>query len=592
MPQIVDQPTAWSSPGPSEVELHQWEDVAVAEGALGWDYASVGGVESVASPAARELVAAGELALSQGAWESACGSFEAALALETTADGLDGLARGLWWLDRPAEAIDARVRAYGMFRRAGELARAVRIALWLVHEYSAVQGNEPAAEGWLARVEHLLADQVEVPERGYLELAKAERCLDPAVAAGQAEAALVLARRLNDPDLELAALSRMGLAKITLGQVDEGLGHLDQAMAAATGEEAATFEAVARTCCSMVLACDLAGDDDRVRQWRKVVEGYVHRHNELPLLTFCPTCEADLLTSGDRPGETEAELVHALAELAGTGQRSRCVDPAVRLSQIRIAQGRIEEAEDALVGYGGSPTAVRADAAIRLARGQAAAAVALLDRQLSLISRSGLLAVPLLALLVEAQLANGDHEGARATAAELESMTGNARVTAIASAAAGRVALATADPTATELLQRGAELFGRLRMPYEEARTRLDLAAALRSREGVLAVVEARSALKGFERLGARHDADRAAALLRDLGVRGRTGPKDVGLLTEREREVLQLLAQGLTNREIGARLFLSAKTVEHHVGAVLRKLGVKTRTEAAAAITRVGGSE
>jgi DNA-binding NarL/FixJ family response regulator len=554
----------------------------------------MGGVDSASSTAVHDMVAAGELALSQGAWELACDSFEAALAQETSPEWLDGLARALWWLDRPAEAIDARVRAYALFRRAGEVPRAVRIALWLVHEYSAVHGNEPAAEGWLARAEHLLTDQVAVPERGYLDLAKAERCLDPAVAAGHAEAALALARRLNDPDLELAALSRLGLAKITLGQVDEGLGHLDQAMAAATGEEAATFEAVARTCCSLVLACDLAGDDDRVRHWGKVVEGYVHRHRELPLLTFCPTCEADLLRSGDRPGESEAELVRALAELANTGQRSRCVEPAVRLSQLRISQGRIEEAEEALVGYGGSPTAVRADAAIRLARGEAAAAVTLLDRQLSLISRSGLLAVPLLAQLVEAQLANGD-EGARTTAAELESLaaqTGNVRVTAIATAAAGRVALATAAPKAIELLERGAELFGRLRMPYEEARTRLELATALRNRQGVLAVVEARSALEAFERLGARNESDRAAAMLRDLGVRGRTGPKDVGLLTEREQEVLHLLAQGLTNREIGSRLFLSAKTVEHHVGAILHKLGVKTRTEAAATLSRVRGSE
>ncbi|WP_328994737.1 response regulator transcription factor [Kribbella sp. NBC_01245] len=545
-------------------------------------------MELGSGPAARELVAAGELALAEGAWERACVRFEAALEQETSAEGLDGLARALWWLDRPGEAIDARVRAYGLFRRAGEVARAVRVALWLVHEYSAVQGNEPAAEGWLARAEHLVADQVDVAERGYLDLAKAERCLDPAVAAGHAEAALGLARRLGDPDLELSALSRLGLARITLGQVDEGLGHLDQAMAAATGEDAATFEAVARTCCSLVLACDLAGDDDRVRQWSKVVEGYVHHHNELPLLTFCPTCEADLL----RSGETEAELVHALAELASSGQRSRCVDPAVRLSQLRISQGRIEEAEEALVGYGGSPTAVRADAAIRLARGEAAAAVVLLDRQLSLISRFGLLAVPLLAQLVEAQLADGNNEGARTTAAELESLaaqTGNARVTAVATAAAGRVALNAEDSEAIGLLERGAEMFGRLRMPYEEARTRLELAMALRSREGVLAVVEARSALKAFERLGARNESDRAAALLRELGVRGRTGPKDVGLLTEREQEVLALLSQGLTNREIGTRLFLSAKTVEHHVGAILRKLGVKTRTEAAA---RARGTE
>jgi hypothetical protein len=75
-----------------------------------------------------------------------------------------------------------------------------------------------------------------------------------------------------------------------------------------------------------------------------------------------------------------------------------------------------------------------------------------------------------------------------------------------------------------------------LRMPYEEARTRLELASALRNRDGVLAVVEARSALKAFERLRARNESDRAAAMLRDLGVRGRTGPKAVGLLTEREQ--------------------------------------------------------
>ena len=247
------------------------------------------------SPAARALLAAGETALAAGAWESARDSFEAALAQEMTPDGLDGLARALWWLDRQSAAIDARVRAYALFRRAGEIARAARIAVWLAHEYSAVHGNEPAAEGWLARAEHVLAGHVDAPERGYLDLARAERCLDPAVAAGHAEAALLLARRLDDPDLEIAALSRLGLVMITLGQVDEGLAHLDQAMAAATGEEAATFEAVAQTCCSLVMACDLAGDDDRLRQWGKVVEGYVHRHNELRLLAFCPTCEADLL---------------------------------------------------------------------------------------------------------------------------------------------------------------------------------------------------------------------------------------------------------------------------------------------------------
>ena len=52
-----------------------------------------------------------------------------------------------------------------------------------------------------------------------------------------------------------------------------------------------------------------------------------------------------------------------------------------------------------------------------------------------------------------------------------------------------------------------------------------------------------------------------------------------------REREVLDLLRQGLTNAEIGSRLFISAKTAEHHVGRVLTKLGVRSRAEAAAVV-------
>ncbi len=99
------------------------------------------------------------------------------------------------------------------------------------------------------------------------------------------------------------------------------------------------------------------------------------------------------------------------------------------------------------------------------------------------------------------------------------------------------------------------------------------------------------AALAAFDRLGAARPAAVLRARLREAGVasvprppRPETAAEPHGL-TARQREVLELLADGLTNGRIAERLVISERTVDHHVGAVLRKLGVGTRAEAAAAM-------
>jgi DNA-binding NarL/FixJ family response regulator len=107
-----------------------------------------------------------------------------------------------------------------------------------------------------------------------------------------------------------------------------------------------------------------------------------------------------------------------------------------------------------------------------------------------------------------------------------------------------------------------------------------------------------RRALDDLHALEARPAARIVARRLRSLGARGLPrGPvaatqQNPANLTARELDVLGLIGEGLRNREIAQRFFISEKTVGHHVSAILGKLGVRTRAEAAAEWFRLGLSE
>ncbi len=527
--------------------------------------------------------------MAAGDWRGARDAFSAVLAVAEVAEALFGLAQALFWLGDLAGTITNCEKAYAAFRRRGDLMFAAGAALSLVDYNKGYLGNTSAARGWLSRAARIIDS--EVPElRGELLGATAYVTDDPVQSEALARQAAEIGRANGNSDLELMALHAVGQALVQQGRTEEGMSLLDEAMAGVIGGEGGDPLTVAQMSCMTMVVCGSCFDLERATQWVQSLERFIDRYGCPFLYAECRTYYGRVLFENGDWGAAEAFLADAISMSRGMFAAPHAFASGT-LAELRLAQGRVEDTVRVLRGVEGREEAAAAVASLHLARGEPSAAAAVLRRRLAATSPDRLDAAAMIELLGEAEIALADGAAAIARGRALVAL-GAASDCHLMVAHGERLlghALAPADaPAARAHLETALAAFARAGIPYRAAQTRLLLAQVLGRTDREVAGAEARAALSVFEDLGAGRDADAAAALLREFGVRAaRAGLKNLGRLTKREQEVLALLGEGLSNPEIAGRLFLSRKTVEHHVARILSKLGLRGRAEAAALAAR-----
>jgi DNA-binding CsgD family transcriptional regulator len=528
-------------------------------------------------------------AMATGDWRGARDAFSAVLAVAEVPEALFGLANALFWLGDLAGTIANCEKAYAGFRRRGDPMFAAGAALALVGYNKGYLGNTAAARGWLSRAARIIEN--EAPElRGELLGATAYVTEDPVESEALARQAAEIGRANGHSDLELMAMHAVGQALVQQGRTEEGMALLDEAMAGVIGGEYGDPLTAAQMSCMTMVVCGSCFDLERATQWVQSLQGFIERYGCPFLYAECRTYYGRVLFENGDWAAAETLLAEAISMSQGVFEAPHAFASGT-LAELRLAQGRVEDAARVLRGVEGRTEAAAAVASVRLQQGEPSAAAAVLRRRLAATSPNRLDVAAVIELLGEAEIALSD-SGAAVERGRALIALGTASHCDLIVAHGERLlghALAASDvPAACAHLETALAAFVHAGIPYRTAQTRLMLAQVLGHRDREVAGAEARTALAVFEDLGASRDADAAAALMRDLGIKAaRTGPKNTGRLTSREQEVLALLGEGLSNPEIARRLFLSRKTVEHHVARILSKLGLRGRAEAAALAAR-----
>jgi DNA-binding CsgD family transcriptional regulator len=508
------------------------------------------------------------------AWREAYQSLSA--ADPETADDLERLATAAYMLGRDDEYVAALERAHHAHLERGEPLRAVRCAFWMGMNL-ALHGEVGRATGWLGRAQRLLdREPRDCVERGFLLMPQlfeheAAREYDAAIAVG-AEA-VAIGERFGDADLFALAAQNQGILLIKQGRVADGLRLLDESMVAVTAGELSPI-VNGFVYCGVITGCQAAYEPRRAQEWTAALTRWCEQQPDM--VSFTGTCmvhRAELM-------QLHGAWPEALQEARRAGERclmalneATAAEAVYREGEVHRLRGEHAAAEEA---YGRARRGGREPqpglALLRLAQGRRDAAAAAIRRVLAETAepsdRAGLLPA-----CVEIMLAAGDVEAAAHASRELREIAARwsgGLLDAMVAHARGAVALAAGDAHgALVALRQAVQAWRALDAPYDAARAGVLLSRACAALgDDDTAALELDAAREVFARLGAAPQV---------------AGPPERHGLTAREIEVLRLVAGGKSNRDIAAELVISEHTVARHVQNIFAKLGVSSRTAAAA---------
>jgi ATP/maltotriose-dependent transcriptional regulator MalT len=439
------------------------------------------------------------------------------------------------------------------------------------------------SNAWIARGQRLVENR-DCVERDYLLLLVAEQQLRE----GRGDAAhttlshaVATGESFGDADLTAAARHLQGRALIQQGHVLAGLKRLDETMLAVVAGELSLIM-TGMMYCSVIDACRQVYALDRAREWTSAFSSVCKQQPEMVAFTGpCLVHRAEIM-------QLQGAWPDALTEACRACERARRADrrpPGAAFYQqaeIHRLRGEFEKAEDAYrsaseLGCEPQPGL----ALLRLAQGRGDAACAAI-RRLTNATSDRLRRARLLPAHLEIMLAMGDVEETRRARDELRELAqafDTDVLRAVAAQADGAIALAEDHAgAALDPLRCAFELWERLEAPYEAARVRVLIGHACRALgDDEAAGLEHQAARSVFERLGARPDLARLDA------PKAFVQPGSEAPLTARELQVLRLISTGRTNKEIADELCLSERTIDRHVGNILNKLDVPSRTAATA---------